>query len=300
MRVWSSVERLWRRWSGLRRQWLLLAAAVAAQNLAVLHHTQGAKVSVIGLLIWAGALICLEDRLARLRPQPAPLQLLLAMPLLLWVLWRTGLAGHWDGVVFAMAPVAGLALVLLGMPWRQCHLARESLLCLLLLPVYPLLLRVLPELPLSVAGAQGAGALLSCLGWAVRVQGRMVLLPGGGVQVLAACNGLDMIAQLLCVTTLFLLAFPLRSWRSRIAILLLTPWIGWFTNVLRLALLAALAGVGQGKGTFWFDFFHDQAGSLVFSGLATLLLGWVYLRLLERQLAAVVPPQAVAVQEVRS
>ena len=281
--------RRWRRWLGLRRLWLLLATAVAAQNLAQLHHSQGPQASVIGLLIWLGASICLEDRLAQLRPQPALWQVLLGSVLLLWVVFRTAVASHWDGVLFALAPLAGLGLLLLGMPWRQRQQGREALLCLLLLPAYALLLRVLPEQPLSLAGAQGAGTLLTSLGWAARVEQRMVLLPAGGVQVLGACNGLDMIAQLLCVTTLFLLAFPLRGWRMRLLMLLATPLLGWLTNVVRLALLATLAGAGQGKGTVWFDFFHDQLGSLLFSGVGTLLLGWLYLALLERQLRAVQP-----------
>ena len=71
--------------------------------------------------------------------------------------------------------------------------------------------------------------------------------------------------------------------------LLATPLLGWLTNVVRISLLACFAGGGHGKGTFWFDFFHDQVGSLLFSGVATLVLGWLYLGLLERQLAAVRP-----------
>ena len=82
-----------RRWWGLRRLWLLLAAAVASQNVALLFHTQGGQASVMGLLIWAGALICLEDRLPLLRPQPNRVQLVLGSVLLLWVIGRSAQAG---------------------------------------------------------------------------------------------------------------------------------------------------------------------------------------------------------------
>jgi cyanoexosortase A len=294
MRMAVDRLRALRRWWGLRRLWLLLAAAVATQNMALLFHSQGTQASVMGLLVWAGALICIEDRLPRLRPQPPRLQLVFGSGLLFWVLARSAQAGHWDGVLFAMAPVAGVALLLLGVPWRQWWLCREALLCLLLLPAYALVMRVVPELPLSLASAQGAGFLLSSLSFAARVDQRMVLLPGGGVQVLAPCNGLDLIAQLLCVVVLFLLAFPLRRRRDRLLLFAFTPLLGWFINALRVALLAVIAGTGQGKGTVLFDFFHEQAGSLVFSGIGTLVLGALYLRLLEAQLAG----QQLATEEL--
>jgi len=169
-----------RRWRGLRRQWLLLATAVAVQSMAVLLHTQGAQASVMALLIWCGALICLEDRLPLLRPRPSRWQLLGGTVLLLWVLLRTAVASHWDGLVFALAPLAGVALLLIGVPWRRWGHCREALLCLLMLPAYALVMRALPEKPLSLLTAQGAGLVLSSLGQAVRVQQRDVLLPGGG------------------------------------------------------------------------------------------------------------------------
>jgi cyanoexosortase A len=287
-----NLARSLRRWSGLRRLWLLLAIALATQNVALMHHTQGAQAAVMAVLVWAGAYICLEDRLPLLRPSPGRGQLLLGLPLVLWVLARSALASHWDGLLFAMAPVGGLALLLLGVPWRQRRHCREALLCLLLLPAYALVMRVLPEQPLSLASAMGAGSLLSSLGVGVHVEQRSVLLSGGGVTVLGPCNGLDLIAQLVSVAVLFQLAFPLRGWRSRGLLALVTPLVGWGTNVMRVALLATIAGGGQGKGTALFDFFHDQAGSLLFSGVATLTLGWVYLVLLERQLGPAAAPQS--------
>ena len=280
-----------RRWWGLRRLWLLLAAAVASQNVALLFHTQGGQASVMGLLIWAGALICLEDRLPLLRPQPNRVQLVLGSVVLLWVIGRSAQAGHWDGALFAMAPIAGMALLLLGVPRRQWRHCREALLCLFMLPAYVLVLRVLPEQPISLSVAHGAGFLLNSLDFAARVEYRSVLLPGGGVQVLAGCNGLDLMAQLLCVAALFQLAFPLRPWRAPLLVFVVTPLLGWFVNSVRVAMLAIIAGAGHGKGSALFDFFHEQAGSLLFSGAGTLLLGALYLGLLERQLSAHSTPQ---------
>jgi hypothetical protein len=42
-----------------------------------------------------------------------------------------------------------------------------------------------------------------------------------------------------------------------------------------------------------FDFFHESTGSLVFSGVAVLVFGMVYMRLLERELPPLhaPPPQ---------
>jgi hypothetical protein len=42
---------------------------------------------------------------------------------------------------------------------------------------------------------------------------------------------------------------------------------------------------GSGKGTPLFRFFHDDLGSLLFSGIAVFVFGTLYMRLLERELA---------------
>lgn len=267
-----------------RNLWLLLALLVATQSCSVFYTSQSANVSVLALIIWGGALICIEDQLEDLQPRPGILGLIAGTCLLIWVLARTAIILHWDGMIFVLAPLAGLALTLLCLPLRQLLRFRDPFLCLMLLPAFALLMRVLPEAPLSLITAQGAGFWLSILGLDVVVNGRSVSLPGGGVQVLAECNGLDMMAQILCIGLIFMLAFRIRSWASRLLLFIAAPVIGLICNTFRIALLAAIAGMGQGKGTPWFTFFHDETGSLVFSGAAVFVFGVLYMNLLEREL----------------
>jgi cyanoexosortase A len=267
-----------------RNLWLLLAGAVATQNLAVFHTSQSAHTSVFALLVWGGALICFEDQIENLNPTPVLAGLVAGSALLVWVLARTAVILHWDGMIFALPPLAGLALALLCRPPRDLKRFLDPLLCLLMFPAYALMMRALPEEPLSLLTARIAGFWLGILGLNVAVTGRDVMLPGGGVEVLGACNGLDMIAQIICVALIFLLAFRIRSNRSRLVLLLAAPLIGLVSNTLRIALLAVFAGQGQSKGSFLFDFFHKDGGSLVFSGVAVFVFGMLYMNLLEKEL----------------
>lgn len=277
----------------LRNLWLLLALLVATQNVSVFHSSQSANVTVLAAMIWGGALICIEDQLQDLDPRPGLVGLLCGTSLLIWVLARTAVILYWDGLIYVLAPLAGLALTLVCQPLRQFGRFRDPLLCLLLLPSFALLLRVLPEQPLSLLTAKGAGFWLSILGLDVAVNGRSVMLPGGGVQVLAACNGLDMMAQILCVGLVFLLAFRIRSWSSRLLLLFAAPAVGLVCNTFRIALLAVCASFGQGKGSGLFTFFHEDTGSLVFSGVAVFVYGTLYMNLLEREL----PPLASVAED---
>ena len=268
-----------------RNLWLLLAGAIATQNIAVFHSSQSANTAVLAVLVWGGALVCLEDRLDQLHLRPSRTARWLGSGLLLWVLLRTSLVLQWDGLLYALAPIGGLALALLARPCRQLGLFRDALLCLLLLPGFALLMRLLPEQPISLLTASLAGLLLNSLGIAVVVDQRSVLMtPGGGVQVLAACNGLDMIALVFCTAIIFLLSFPIRSKLSRFIVLVVAPLLGLLSNTIRIAILTLVAGGGNAKGSFWFDFFHQDTGSLIFSGLAVFLFGLCYLRLLESEL----------------
>jgi cyanoexosortase A len=275
-----------------RNAWLFIAATVAIQNVVVFHTSQNESMTVFALLIWGGVLICMEDLIEELHPSPNLVVALLASIILLFVLFRTSLILHSDGVLFLLPPIAVLALVLLVKEPRTIYKFKDSLLCVLLFPAYALLNRIMPEGPLSLLTAKIAAFWLSILGLDPTVNGRDVLLKGGGVTVLGACNGLDMIAQVVCISIIFLLAFRLRSLTSRILVISLAPLIGLLSNTMRIALLTVISANGSGHGYgFWFDFFHKDTGSLIFSGLAVFIFGSIYMRLLEHELG----PESLAV-----
>jgi cyanoexosortase A len=273
-----------------RNLWLLLAALVATQNIAVFHTSQHPNTTVLVLMVWGGAVICMEDQFEHLRPQPSLVGLILGTPILLWILARSAMIMHWDGILFILAPLAGLALALLCQPLRRLKQFRDPFLCLMLIPGYALIFQVLPEQPISLLTASMAGNWLSILGLNVIVKGREVMLPTGGVTVMAACNGIDMMGQIICIGLIFLLAFPIRSNRSRLLMLLAAPLIGLVCNTVRIAILTICSSQSQGKGTFLFDFFHKDSGSLVFSGIAVFIFGVLYMRLLERELPPLEQP----------
>ncbi len=275
-----------------RNLWLALSAAVAIQNIAVFQSSQSEHITVFAVLVWGGAVICMEDQFEDLRPRPALWGLVIGSLLLIWVLARSALILHWDGLLFALAPIGGLSLGLMAEKPTSLGRFRDPLLCLMLLPSFALLMRTLPEAPISLLTARLSGLWLSVMGLDVTVNARSVLLPGGGVRVLGPCNGVDLMAQILCVAVIFLLAFPIRSWTSRTVVLAVAPVIGLVCNTFRIALLAVFAGNGHSKGSWLFDFFHESTGSLVFSGVAVLIFGMVYMRLLERELPPLpAPPQ---------
>jgi exosortase/archaeosortase family protein len=155
----------------------------------------------------------------------------------------------------------------------------------LLIPANILIYKLIPEVPMSLLTAKLAAFWLSILGLDPVVNGRDVFLKGGGVTVLGSCNGLDMITQVACISVIFLLAFRLRSNASRFLVLFIAPLIGLLSNTIRIALLTIFSANGSGKGYgFWFDFFHKDTGSLIFSGLAVFIFGSIYMRLLEHEL----------------
>jgi cyanoexosortase A len=290
---------LWKRYVPpltARNLWLFIASAVATQNIVVFYTSQNESITVFSVLIWGGALICMEDLIETLYPKPNPIVAILASTILLFVLFRTSLVLHSDGILFILAPLAAFALVLLIEKPQSILRFRDSLLCMLLFPANALLNRLIPEVPMSLLTAKLSAFWLSILGLDPMVNGRQVFLKGGGVTVLGACNGLDMISQVICISIIFLLAFRLRSLTFRIIILMLAPVIGLISNTLRIALLTLFSANGSGHGYgFWFDFFHKDTGSLIFSGLAVFVFGTIYMRFLEHELG----PESLIVESTQ-
>jgi cyanoexosortase A len=271
-----------------RNLWLSISALVALQSLIVFTNTQITGNAITALIVWGGALICIEDLIDDLRPNPSKASLVLGGIVVLYTLYRTSQVNGSDSLLYLLVPIAGLGLILLASPFSNLWRYRDALLTLSLLPLF-LIVQVLVATyvtnDLSVMTARFVILWLGLLGISpTRLEGNTVFVNGGAVQVMHECNGLEMIMQMFITAVIFLLAFPLRSRLGRFAIIILAPMIGFIVNSLRIALLAVFTSLNSDTGRSLFDFFHEQAGSLIFSGIAVFILGYLYLAILNREL----------------
>jgi exosortase/archaeosortase family protein len=116
--------------------------------------------------------------------------------------------------------------------------------------------------------------------------GTLVKLQGGGVIVSGACAGLSILLQLLLVAVIFALAFPMRHrWQNGLMIVM-APLLGIVVNGMRITLLALFVTSSLPNKMWWFEFFHEQWGSLLFSGVGMQLFVWLYVYWMSRQVAA--------------
>lgn len=276
----------------LRNLWLSLCALVAFQNLIVFTNTQITGNAITALIVWGGALICMEDLLESLQPKPSHSSLLVGSILVAYSLYRTSFVSGSDSFLYLLVPLSGLGLILMAQPFRDLAKFKASLFILCLLPLFVLVQIVFATFitdDLSLLTAKFVLFWLSILGLSpLKLIGDTVYVDGGAVQVMHECNGFEMIMQMLITGTIFLVAFPLRSRLGKLVIVLFSPIIGFVVNSIRIALLAIFTSFNSHAGKFLFDFFHEQAGSLIFSGIAVFLLGYLYLSLLDREL----PPLA--------
>ncbi|MEB3331530.1 MAG: exosortase/archaeosortase family protein [Synechococcaceae cyanobacterium] len=275
-----------RQWRLGRWLWQALALLVVSHNLTVIHTTQFAPERLLStLLAWGGALLCLEDRLPRLRPKPDWVGLVLGSLLLAFCLGRSAQLLVRDGLIYLLVPLEGLALAWLVLPRRRLGELWAPLLVLAALPASILLFGVLPEQELSRLSARLGQLLLLLLGQPALVDGTTLLLQGGSaVRVAGGCSGGVQLVQVGLVTLILLLAFPLRRWTHRLLMLGLPPVMTLLCNAMRVALLAWLNNLPPSQGAFWFQFLHEQAGALLIGGVAMTLTVMLHVALVEREL----------------
>jgi cyanoexosortase A len=271
-----------------RNLWLTLCLLVATQNLIVFSNTQITGNAITALLVWGGALICMEDQLEELKPRPSSISLLIGSILVIYSLYRTSTIFNSDSFLYLLVPVAGFGLTMMVYPIKDTFKLKDSLSILCLLPFFviiQILVATYVTDDLSLLTAKFVVFWLGVLGISpIQLVGDTVYTIGGAVQVMHECNGFEMIMQMVITAVIFLVAFPLRSRLGRLFILCLSPVIGFVVNSIRISLLAVFTSLNSQTGHFLFDFFHEQAGSLIFSGIAVFLLGYIYLALLEREL----------------
>lgn len=269
-------RRLGRRLLSRRELWIGLACLLALHQLVFSFLTQGTAEAVNALLVWGGVLVIVADQAPGWRPRPGPLGLAAGAGLVLAVLWRSQQITNHDVAATLLPLLAGLALALLAAPLRRLASFGPVLLILAL----PALMRVLEELTpiekLSLLTARITQLLLLLCNQPAVVSGNVVRLPEGAVQIAGPCSGIGMVTQLIMVAVIFALAFPMRRRWQNAVMLLGAPLLAVIANAFRIAVLAAITASRFAGKDWWFEFFHQYEGSLLFSGIGVLLFIWLY------------------------
>jgi exosortase/archaeosortase family protein len=283
-----SLPALFRRWRSLdnRDLWQLLAAIFALYLLLLSLLTQPPDEMLNLVLVMGGALMVLHQPPAGWQPRPGRIGRWVGVALLVAMLWFGQRLMNSDFISSLLPLLAGFALALLAAPASKLRPFLPSLSMLALLPVVRALDSLTPLGPLSVATAWLTQQMLTLSGYAAEQFGTLVKLQGGGVDVSGPCAGLSILLQLLLVAVIFALAFPMRHrWQNGL-MLLGAPLIGMGVNGMRITLLALLITSSLPNRQWWFTFFHDHWGALIFSGLGMQLFVWLYVYWMARQVAA--------------
>jgi exosortase/archaeosortase family protein len=283
--AWPNLLARWRSLDN-RELWGLLAAIFALYLLQLSLLTQWPDVALNMVLVMGGAVLVLNSPPAGWQPRPGRIGRWVGVALLVVMLWFGQRLMSSDFLSSLLPLLAGIALALLAAPASKLRPFLKSFCVLALLPVVSAVSTLTPLGPLSVATAWLTKQMLSFCGYTAVQLGTLLKLQGGGVNVGGACAGLGMLLQLLLVAVIFAMAFPMRHrWQNGLMIVM-APLLGIVVNGMRITLLALFVTSSLPNRMWWFEFFHEHWGSLLFSGVGMQLFVWLYVYWMARQVAA--------------
>jgi len=270
-----------------RGLWLLVAI-LAALYLVILNGLTQPLDERLNLMVVLGGLALLKPRLsAGWQPRPGRRSRWFGVALLLAVLWRGQRIIGFDFLSSLLPLMTGVGLALLAAPIQELRRFWQAFAILLLLPLLRLLWWAVPTGPFQRASAWFAQQALILCGYPAVWQDLTVSIPGSTVTVAELCAGINSMLLLFAVAVIFALLFPMRrSWQN-ILMVLVAPVLALAVNGVRVGVLALILASSLPNREWWFEFFHLQWGSYVFSAIAMQLFLWCYVGWMERQVARV-------------
>lgn len=261
--------------------WLLgLAACLVGIHVTLTEQANASDFMGLSILVWfaVGTLINRKRQTLQLNSDfPATL---LGGLLIGIVLLRSANASVNPGLT--LIPIIsglGLALLASGLKGLDQYWRELLLLGLLAIP---------SELGIGIFNIAHALALvitkvvgfsLWYLGFHVSIQGNHLYLPQGGIIINDVCAGVNNLTYLLKVSIIFLLLFPLSSWKQRFCVPLVAVGLALLMNISRVAILAVLSPTDPDAFKYW----HEGEGSFTFTLIIVVLFGTYYLSLLRRE-----------------
>jgi exosortase/archaeosortase family protein len=237
-------------------------------------------------VVWGGAIVCIEDLLEKIDIKPSSASLIAGMILIAYVIVRSIITLDKDTGVYILPLIAGIGLALMAFPVRKLGKVRDALATLALFPIQEIMMRTLPDYTTSVVTGRLAQLLLLGFGSNAALNGRTVNIGREGVYISGACNSIDQMALATVVCCVFTLAFPIQSGAKKLLFILSAPIVALAFNSMRIAILAAINASGIKNRGDIFNFLHDEWGALGFGALAVMVLGQVYLMMVEEDIKA--------------
>jgi len=261
-------------WSKTLREpkfWLLaIAVAVATVHLTLLSRAGSSDIFATSLLFWLAAGSLIWDNRETYKLDSSLIPSLVGLFLFALILLRVAFSPDSASSAWLLPFIATLSLGLLASGFKGLRQYWKELVIFGLLAVYPLLTLTLQAIDLSELTAMAAGFQLTYLGFPVQRQGVFLVMPTSRVEVYGACSGIQSILQLLCISVLFLLMFPLQHRWQKILTVISAVVIAFVVNAVRVALMAILNNSGSKAA---FDYWHVGQGSLIFSAIAVFVFG---------------------------
>jgi cyanoexosortase A len=223
----------------------------------------------MSLVFWCAALSNLWDKKSELRLGSDSVSIGIGACVLVGILYQSLRSPPGWFLGFGSF-VSAIALMLLASGFQGLGQYQTEALMLFCLGIPKILLKFLPDI--SPLTAHFSTYLLWYTGFPVELYNNQIRLPGGSVNVVPSCSGLNLITYMLAITVIFLLMFPLES-INRFFAPIVAVSIGFFINGIRVAVLALLSTQGN---TALFQYWHSNEGALLFVLLAVLLFGLFY------------------------
>ena len=293
LHFWHRLPPAWRRvgqrWRTVDDRGLWFGVSVmAALYLLILNGLTQPLDERLNLLVVLGGVALMKPSLSpHWQPRPGRRSRWLGVALLLAVLWCGQRILGFDFFSSLLPLLTGLGLALLAAPIHELRRFWQAFAILLLLPLLRLLWWAVPTDPFQRASAWIAQQALIVCGYPAVRQGLTVSIPGSSVTVAELCAGINSMLLLFAVSVIFALLFPMRRPWQNLLMALLAPVLALVVNGVRVGVLALILGSGLPNRDWWFEFFHFEWGSYVFSVIAMQLFLWCYVGWLERQVARV-------------
>lgn len=174
---------------------------------------------------------------------------------------------------FPLAAYVGWFLIFIGAAQAKFYFKEFCILAIFGIP------KLVPDTAFGLAPITSKFAVYTLwyLGYPVSSNGSYIQVPNGGVEVVPACSGINLILHMLSISVIFLCMFPTR--RSHcIPFALLAMLLGFVMNGIRVAMLAALS---PPQFSAQFHYWHSASGASLFVLLTLVIYGVLYFSLLK-------------------